>query len=114
MTQRVSDSEIDDLSAWLGRTLIADKLPKYPDVAKSLQAICTELKQRRAAEAWRPVSETLPELSGAYLVADHDESFHCFWSTDGSDRYWFDGQSVITGVTHWRQIPPPPTEGGHE
>lgn len=87
-----------------------------------LRALITELRERRAADAWIPCSERMPEpgvpvliIGNAWpsavvasLVLDaRDGSPSCWSDSDGDGSVFY-----LDDVTHWRPLPSPPERSG--
>jgi Protein of unknown function (DUF551) len=77
-------------------------------------SLAAELIGLRERERWIPTSERLPDCAGPFLfVAEREVGVGMFFSTDPQD--W--GFSSELGcrytpeeVTHWRELPCPPSE----
>lgn len=75
----------------------------------------TELKERREADRWIPVSEKLPDEYGNYLVftSDNDTDIGTFnpqfddsWSLCDANGFYWARQKGIK-ITHWKPLPKP-------
>lgn len=75
-----------------------------------------ELKERREADRWIPVSEKLPDEYGNYLVftSDNDIDIGTFnprfddsWSLCDANGFYWARQKGIK-ITHWKPLPKAP------
>jgi len=55
-------------------------------------------------QRWIPVSESLPETTGPYLVIEDDEIYLDRWHGDG----WHSNPPDLCCIEYWLPIPPPP------
>lgn len=62
---------------------------------------------------WILVTERLPEEKGFYLCyAPHWVKMHVYkfsdWGNQGRKRFWNDGGTETSKITHWMPLPSPP------
>lgn len=81
---------------------------------EQLAAWLEELKARREADRWIPVTERLPEKAGEYLCTLHYAipPYHMFHPekdvyVDAINVQGFDGTAFVSSVTHWKPLPKP-------
>jgi hypothetical protein len=75
-----------------------------------LAAVNAELAKLRAANAWVPVGERLPEVYGIYLVlAYRKQHLRAFFPGDGIEGCP-PPHFICDGITHWRPLPAAPEE----
>ena len=83
-----------------------EECKRYEQLAEWL----TELKARREADRWIPVSERLPDTDNFVLVYDGSEMFVAWYSNNSMTEGWysFDGNyDDSTPITAWKPLPEP-------
>ena len=92
------------------RARFEEECKRYEQLAEWL----TELKARREADMWIPVSERLPEERGEYLCTLHYAvpPYHMFHPennvyVDAISVQGFDGHTFISAVIAWKPLPEP-------
>lgn len=64
---------------------------------------------------WIPVTERLPEMGVSVLIyintSNADDDYYevaCRFTHNPVDGWSCNGDRIYEGVTHWRELPPPP------
>lgn len=80
-------------------------LRRDPTDMAEIARLRAEVERLRAAERWIPCSERLPDTTRDVLVTDGDDICRTYYYVAGG--YW--GQDKWH-PTHWRELPPMPTD----
>lgn len=118
----MADVDLDYLESKARTFASVDPCLTVPVPSKELLGIITELRERRAADAWIPCSERMPEPSLPVLITGNawpsavvarlvidawDGTPSCWSDSDGDGSVFY-----LDDVTLWRQLPAPPERSG--